>query len=230
MALEPVCGEGDVGPPFASFPVVDVESGEITDKCVEEAERRGVKGTTRAVVAELSILVLLREYIDVVRAMRVDPVMDGVLPGRVFRGVVGIIPAEPPTGVVVTLSRVYLGKLPGGAEIRRSPLKVRFGNTGIGTGTGCSGFIVGDDMVNDVDNVGREMSKFRHLYVFLYLQFQPSWSSCPLSLRLFVMTLQTNIHGQKMFLNYFIVSRDLCLNFLRQLAFRWPSHFAPEKC
>lgn len=148
--MRPVCGDGDVGPPFASVPVVDVERGEITDKCVEEAERRGVKGATRAVVTELSTLVLLLEYIDVVRVMRVDPVTDGVLPRRVFRGVVGPIPGEPPTGVVVALSRLCLGKLTGGADIRLSLLKVRLRNTGIGTGTACSGFTGGNDVV-DID-------------------------------------------------------------------------------
>lgn len=71
-------------------------------------------------MTELSILVLLLEYKDVVRATRVDPATDGVLVGRDFRGVLGTTPAEPLAGVVIALSKLYLEKLPGGAEIRLS--------------------------------------------------------------------------------------------------------------
>jgi hypothetical protein len=121
-----VFGLGDAGATPVSSPEVDVENGEVTDRCVEEAERRGVEGIARVLVAALSIFVLVLEYRDVVRAMRVDPVTDGVLTRRAFRGVVGTMPAEPFAGVVVALSYLYLGKLAGGAEIRLSLLNVRF--------------------------------------------------------------------------------------------------------
>ena len=74
--------------------------------------------------------------------------IEGVLARRVLRG---NMPVEPLAGVVVALSKLYLGKLPGGAETRLSLLTMRFEKTGNGTGTGCSGLAVVDDMDDDKD-------------------------------------------------------------------------------
>ena len=94
--------------------------------------------------------------------MRVDPVTDGVLARRVLKD---NTPVEPLAGVVVALSKLYLGKLPGGAETRLSSLDVRFWKTGIGTGTGCSGWVVVDDMDDDKDDGQGRTTKFRHVLI-----------------------------------------------------------------
>ena len=58
----PVFGEGELGYIPVSFPEVDVESGEVTDKWLDEATRRGVEGTPALIVdVELSILALALE-------------------------------------------------------------------------------------------------------------------------------------------------------------------------
>jgi len=87
--------------------------------------------------------------------MRVDPVTDEVLPRRGLCGL-GDVMEAPFTGVVVALSKLNFRKLCGGAEMRLllPESDVRFENTGIGTGTGCSCFAGGtgafDDMGVDI--------------------------------------------------------------------------------
>ncbi len=60
----------------------------------------------------------------------------------------------PFTGVVVALSKLYFKKLCGGAEMRLllPESDVRFENTGIGTGTGCSCFAGGRGSFDDMDD------------------------------------------------------------------------------